>query len=380
MEYDASTRESSLRLVSPIARGGREKSPNKGEFTVEQQSGLNIDLGDACSKTAYDWSKKTFVNRQGKAGMPCFKVDGAFANMLDFQGVNIGISSDGIGTKIELAERTGIYHTLGFDLMAMIIDDLVAGGFEPTTLSNIIDVDVLDADIIDQMMRGLHDAANEAGVAISGGEIAELGARIGGYGARMHFNWCATGIGILHSRLNAPIDGSAVTVGDAVMAFQSRGFRSNGFSLLRRIMQAQFGDEWHAAKYDDDRTWGEVLLTPSRIFAPMVCALLSAGIEIHGIAHITGGGIIGNFERVTKVNRVGALLDNLFPPLDMMQKVIALGNVAAESAYRYWNMGNGMLFVVNPSEVETVAKLAQQRGYNARRVGTITPEPGVRIV
>ena len=127
---------------------------------MEQQSGLNIDLGDACSKTAYDWSKKTFVNRQGKAGMPCFKVDGAFANMLDFQGVNIGISSDGIGTKIELAERTGIYHTLGFDLMAMIIDDLVAGGFEPTTLSNIIDVDVLDADIIDQMMRGLHDACS----------------------------------------------------------------------------------------------------------------------------------------------------------------------------------------------------------------------------
>ena len=347
---------------------------------MEQQSGLNIDLGDACSKTAYDWSKKTFINRRNKPGMPCFKVDGAFANMLDFQGVKIGISSDGIGTKIELAERTGIYHTLGFDLMAMIIDDLVAGGFEPTTLSNIIDVDVLDADIIDQMMRGLHDAANEAGVAISGGEIAELGARIGGYGARMHFNWCATGIGILHSRLNAPIDCSAVTVGDAVMAFQSRGFRSNGFSLLRRIMQAQFGDEWHAAKYDDDRTWGEVLLTPSRIFAPMVCALLSAGIEIHGIAHITGGGIIGNFERVTKVNRVGALLDNLFPPLDMMQKVIALGNVAAESAYRYWNMGNGMLFVVNPSEVESVAKLAQERGYNARRVGTITPEPDIRIV
>ena len=341
---------------------------------------MNIDLGDACSQNAYDWSKKTFANRKGKAGMPCLKVDGAFANMLDFQGVKIGISSDGIGTKVELAERTGIYHTLGFDLMAMIVDDLVAGGFEPTTLSNIIDVDALDAAIIDQLMRGLHDAANEAGVAISGGEIAELGSRIGGYGTRMHFNWCATGIGILHSRLTDPIDGSAVSVGDAVMAFQSRGFRSNGFSLLRRIMQEQFGGEWHAEKYDDARTWGEALLTPSRVFAPMVCQLLSAGVAIKGIAHVTGGGIAGNFERVTKVNHVGATLDNLFAPLEMMQRVIEIGGISKEAAYRYWNMGNGMLFVVNPSDVERVAQLAQQRGFHARRVGTITPEPGIQIL
>ncbi len=348
-------------------------------MNATQRSGMNINLGDECSRNAYNWAKKTFANRAGKAGAACLNVDGGFANLLDFNGVKIGISSDGIGTKIELAERTGIYHTLGFDLMAMIVDDLVSSGVEPTTLSNIIDLDFLDAEIINDLMRGLHDAANECGVAISGGEIAELGTRMNGYGARMHFNWCATGIGILHSSLKKPIDGSAAQVGDAVMAFQSRGFRSNGFSLLRTIMREQFGDEWHTAKYDDTRRWGEVLLTPSRIFAPMICRLLSNNIGIKGIAHITGGGIAGNFERVTKVNKLGATLDNLFPPLDMMQKVIELGRLSAETAYRYWNMGNGMLFVVAPPEADAVVRLSAEHGFNARRVGTITADPDIRI-
>jgi len=344
-----------------------------------QISGLNIDLGDQCSQNAYAWSKKTFPNRAGQAGMPCLKVDGAFANMLDFNGVKIGISSDGIGTKIELAERTGIYDTLGYDLMAMVVDDLATAGFEPTNISNIIDADVLDDDIIDHLMRGLHDAAQECGVAISGGEIAELGARISGYGDRMHFNWCSTGIGILHKQLTQPIDGSAVQPGDAVLAFQSRGFRSNGFSLLRRTMQTAFGDAWHTARYSDTQTWGDVLLTPSRIFAPMICTLLSAGVTLKGVAHITGSGIVGNFARVTKVNGVGAVLDNLFPPLAMMQKVIELGNISSETAYRYWNMGNGMLFVVAAAEVERALELAAQQGFPARRVGTITAEPEIQI-
>ena len=180
---------------------------------TQQQSGMDIDLGNECSKNAYHWSKKTFVNREGRAGMPFKGLDGAFSNMLDFKGTKIGIASDGIGTKIELAERTGIYDTLGYDLMAMVADDLTTAGFIPTNLSNIIDVDRLDYATIDELMKGLHDAANFTRVAISGGEIAELGKRIGGYGKGMHFNWCSTAIGILHDSLDKPIDGSDMEVG-----------------------------------------------------------------------------------------------------------------------------------------------------------------------
>jgi phosphoribosylformylglycinamidine cyclo-ligase len=345
----------------------------------EKNSGFDIDLGDQCSKNAYSWSKKTFKNRQQKAGMPCLKVDGMFSNMLDFYGTKLGISSDGIGTKIELAERTGIYHTLGYDLMAMVVDDLVAGGFEPTNISNILDVDFLDYEIIDKLMQGLHDTANEAGIVVSGGEIAELGTRICGYGERMHFNWCATAIGVLHEKLESPIDGNSVHVGDAVIALQSRGFRSNGFSLIRKTMRELFGDEWHMAKYDEDISWGEMLLTPSRIFSPIICTLLSTEFHIKGIAHITGGGIIGNLERVLNVSGVGAILDNLFEPLAVMKKLQNIGNISSETAYTYWNMGNGMLIIVDESETESILQKAKECDYNAKIAGKVVTERGIQI-
>ena len=347
---------------------------------VTKQSGFDIHLGDHCSTNAFSWSKKTFLNRHNKAGMPCLDVDGTFSNMLDFNGTKIGISSDGIGTKIELAERTGVYHTLGYDLMAMVVDDLIAGGFEPSNISNILDVDFLDYDIIDQLMQGLHDAANDTQVAISGGEIAELGNRICGYGEKMHFNWCSTAIGILHEKLERPIDGSDVQAGDIVISLQSRGFRSNGFSLLRKIMLEHFGKEWHTAEYDGTSSWGEALLTPSRLFAPAICRLLDTGVHIKGIAHITGGGIASNFQRVLKVNKVGAVLDNLFTPLPIMQKVQELGGITQEDAYTYWNMGNGMLFVADAENANAILETLGSIKYNSQVVGAIVAEPGVQLV
>lgn len=342
-----------------------------------QQSGMDIDLGNECSKNAYNWSKKTFANRDEKPGMPYKGLDGAFSNMLNFNGAKIGIASDGIGTKIELAERTKIYHTLGYDLMAMVADDLATSGFVPTNLSNIIDVDLLNYEVIDQLMQGLHDAANFTSVAISGGEIAELGKRIAGYGDGMHFNWCSTAIGILHDSLEQPIDGSVMEAGDVLIALKSRGFRSNGFSLIRRVMQATFGDTWHTEAYSDTQTWGEALLTPSLIFAPAITALLDAGCLLKGIAHITGGGIEDNLKRVLKTKQLGAVLDNLYEPLPVMKALQKLGNIPNEKAYLYWNMGNGMLMAVAENEVEKVLKTLEAKGYEAQVAGRLTAESGV---
>jgi len=344
-----------------------------------QQSGLDIDLGNKCSKNAFGWAKKTFPNRENKAGRLCLGVDGAFSNMIAFGKQRIGISSDGIGTKIELAERTGIYHTLGFDLMAMVVDDLIAGGFVPTNISNILDVDYLDYETVNALMQGLHDAANATNVAVTGGEIAELGTRIGGWGKGMHFNWCSTAIGVLHPNLANPINGKQVQAGDAVIALQSRGFRSNGFSAIRRIMQANFGDTWHTQAYNNTHTWGEKLLSPSLIFAPFISHLLDHNIALKGIAHITGGGIADNFSRVLKVNKLGATLQNLFEPHEVMRKLWTLGNIPAEKAYLWWNMGNGMLFVVPQNTVEQVQALAANSQYNIKVAGHITAEPTITI-
>jgi len=238
-------------------------------------SGLDIDLGNSCSQIAYGWAKKTFANRKSGSGNPLPSAAGGFSTVIDIGGVHIGISSDGIGTKIELAERMGIYNTLGFDLLAMVADDLAANGIETVNISNILDVDHLDANIVDQLMEGLHKAADFARITITGGESAELGNRIGGYGKGMHFNWGATGIGILPNGKEI-IDGRSVKAGDLLIALKSRGFRSNGFSLLRRIMENKFGSEWHKADYKSGKTWGEILLTPSLIYTPLIAQSVPA--------------------------------------------------------------------------------------------------------
>ncbi|MHB2149344.1 phosphoribosylformylglycinamidine cyclo-ligase [Calditrichota bacterium LG25] len=343
-----------------------------------KQSGLDIDLGNRCSKIAFEWAKKTFEFRPAGSGNPLPGLDGAFSNVMDFGGVKIGMASDGVGTKIELAERTKIYHTIAFDLVAMVVDDLAANGLEPVNLSNILDVDALDAAVIDRLMEGLYQAAKVARVTVTGGEIAELGSRIAGYGDGMHFNWAATGVAILPAGKKV-IDGQQVRPGDRIVALKSQGFRSNGFSLLRKIMENKFGSEWHAEPYDSQKTWGEILLTPSRIYTPLVVDLIKDGFELHGIAHITGGGIAENLQRVLKATGLGAVLDNLFAPQDFVLKIQELGAVAEKQAYRLWNMGNGMLLVVKAGQAEAVVQFAAKRQYQAKIAGTVHRESAIEL-
>jgi len=284
-------------------------------------TGYSIDLGNAASRNAYGWAKKTFATRAGRPGEPAQDLDGGFSNEIRFGQERLGISSDGIGTKIELAERLDKYDTLGYDLVAMTADDLIAAGFVPTNLSNIIDVNTIDYDVVDELMRGLHDACQFSKIAITGGEIAELGSRIGGFpGAKMNFNWASTAIGVLHPSLAQPLSGATAQAGDAVVALRSPSFRSNGYSLARKTLQRLFGDNWHNAPYDGNeelgmrneefpndnssflipnsslpKTWGEALLAPSLIYAPALTAVLDAGLPLRGAAHITGGGVADNF-------------------------------------------------------------------------------------
>ena len=206
-------------------------------------AGYSIEEGNAASKNAYHWAQKTFATRAGKPGEPAQDLAGGFSNEIRFGSERLGIGSDGIGTKIEVAERLDRYDTLGYDLIAMVADDLIVAGFVPTNLSNIIDVNTLDYAVVDELMRGLHDAAQFSQIAVTGGEIAELGNRIGGYpGAKMNFNWCSTAVGVLHPSLERPLSGANVRAGQAVVALHSPSFRSNGYSLARRALTKAFGE------------------------------------------------------------------------------------------------------------------------------------------
>ncbi|MBG8554312.1 AIR synthase-related protein [Hymenobacter guriensis] len=366
---------------------------------LKATAGYSIEEGNAASKNAYHWAQKTFSTRAGKPGEPAQDLAGGFSNEIRFGAERLGIGSDGIGTKIEVAERLDRYDTLGYDLIAMVADDLVVAGFIPTNLSNIIDVNTLNYEVVDELMRGLHDAAQFSQIAVTGGEIAELGNRIGGYpGARMNFNWCSTAVGVLHPSLERPLSGANVRAGQAVVALRSPSFRSNGYSLARRALTKAFGEKWHTAPYsgmkneelkidraeadnqqlttDSAKTWGEVMLAPSLIFSPGVAAVLDAGLPLHAAAHITGGGIADNFKRVLK-NGVGAELTNLFEPLSAMQQLAELAGITPTEAYLYWNMGNGMLLVTDEDQAEAVVGTLRSHGYQAQVAGRITQETDV---
>ena len=342
-----------------------------------KQSGIDIDLGNSCSKIAYDWAKKTFSNRKNKMGQLDVNLEGSFSNILYFDKIRLGIGSDGIGTKIEVAERMKKYDTLGYDLVAMVADDLVANGFQPTNLSNILDVDHLDEQIVDELMKGLHNASKEASIAVTGGEIAELGNRICGYGNKMHFNWCSTAIGYLPDELEKPIDGSEIQPGNKIIGLYSRGFRSNGFSLIRKILLDQFGDKWHEKAYSENQKWGDIALIPSDLYSPIVNKLIENDCKIHGIVHVTGGGLSDNTMRILKKKNLGALFNDIFEPHVYMKKLQTLGEVSEELAYRVWNMGTGMLIIADQEEATKICD--QIKTIETRICGTITEDRKIDI-
>lgn len=352
-------------------------------------AGVNVELGDDVSKLLYNAAKATWHNRQGKLGEVIVPFD-------DFSGVravNVGglptgtlmnIGFDGIGTKVEIAERVGDHSTMAFDLFAMVVDDAVVRGAEPVLVGSILDVNALGKDgetfleQVKQLAQGYVAAANAANVAVVNGEVAELGAHVQGYG-KFNYNWGAAVVWF--ARQDRMLTGQEVKVGDAVVALKEDGIRCNGFSLVRKIMRDTHGDDWHNVQYQD-KTLGAWVLHPSRIYCAAVVEMFGGVIgepkaAVHGVAHITGGGVAGKLGRVLKPSGLGARLDNLFTPSEMMLYCQEQGQVADDEAYKTWNMGQGML-VITP-EPDKVIAVAQQHNITAQVAGQIVAEPGITV-
>lgn len=334
-------------------------------MTTYKDSGVDVEMGDKCSAIAYQAAKNTFIGRKGLIGQPVAD-DGGFAGALDMGDYYLVQNDDGVGTKMEVAEKTGKFDTLGYDLIAMVADDAVCVGAEPISVTNTLDVNRVDEKIVTELMKGLEEAALEHKIVIPGGEIAELGRALNGY------VWNATAVGIVEK--HKLINGSTIKAGDKIIGLSCNGMRSNGLSLARHILKEKFGENWATEKFDETQTWGEVLLTPSKIFASAILEMHGrykeqAKAEIKGIAHITGGGIPGNLPRTLKKTGLGADLYNLPAPHPMMSKLIEIGNVSKEEAYKTWNMGVGMMIISN--DVETILNICGENEINAQIIGEI---------
>lgn len=338
-----------------------------------EESGVNIELGDECSKIAYEAAKSTFSLRKGMIGEPII-MEGGFSGAMDFGDFYLVQNDDGIGTKMIIARQAKKYDTMGYDLVGMVADDAICIGAEVVSVSNTIDVGKVDKEVITALMEGLKKACTEQKIVVPGGEIAELGSMVNGY------IWNSTAIGIVAKDKMITCDG--IEPGDELIGFGSNVFRSNGISLVRHIMTEKFGDNWVAEKYNDEMTWGEAVLAPTKIYHAAVLEMIGrykqeGTVNIKGIAHITGGGLPGNVVRILKKGGFGAEINNLPEPSDVVTQIKKFGNVDDAEAYKTWNMGIGMVLV--SSEFDKIKEIAGRHGIETYKIGKVTAEPGVKV-
>ncbi len=346
-------------------------------------AGVDLALGDAASRLLYKAARQTWKQRRDRLGTVIIPHD-------DFSGIRaievgnllpdtvMGIGFDGIGSKIEIAERLGAWATLAHDLFAMVCDDAVAQGAEPVLVGTVLDVNRVDLDAVAQLAEGYVSAAAAAGVAVLNGELAECGSRLSGYGP-FTCNW---GAGVVwFARRDRLLSGAAVRAGDAIVGLAETGCRSNGYTLLRQILLRQHGDDWHTVPHGET-TLGELALQPSRIFARAIVDMLG-GIDgdpqasLHGVVHVTGGGVPAKLGRLLRRANLGADLTSPLPPGPLLTYLQMQGPVSDREAYRVWNMGHGML-VCTP-QPDAVLAVAAHHGITAQVVGRLTAQRGIRL-
>ena len=290
----------------------------------------------------------------------------------------IAICTDGVGTKTVVASEIDRYDTIGFDCMAMNVNDLICVGARPLALVDYLGVHTLDENRIDQILQGLGAAAKEAGVAVPGGELAQLPDVIGSDGRSegdpRAFDLVGTAIGTLHP--NDLVLGERVAAGQAVIGIRSSGLHSNGFTLARRALAGA------GISFDDHLpelgcTVGEELIRPTEIYVRAVLGLWNEGLRPTGISHITGDGLL-NLCRLNQ--EVGYTLDDLFEPQPVFEVIAQAGEVPRAEMYEVFNMGTGLVLVTEPRDEAAVIDAIGARGHEARRIGYVTDEAGkVRV-
>ena len=279
-------------------------------------------------------------------------------------------ATDGVGTKAEIARQTGRLDTIGWDLVAMCVDDLVCVGAAPLFFLDYLAVGRLDPDAVEGLVSGIAAGCIEAGCALIGGEMAEHP----GVMATDQFDLVGFAVGAVER--DGVLDGSAAVVGDVLVGIESPNLRSNGFSLARRLV-------FDVAGHDlDDPAWegaattqADELQDPTVIYAPALVAAL-AHHEVHAVAHVTGGGLPGNLPRVMN-DRLDAVVDcSTWEVPRIFRELQAMGDVSDDEMDRVFNMGLGMVLVVPAVDVDGVLATLAAHDRSARVVGELVTGSG----
>ncbi len=328
-------------------------------------AGVSIQAGDKAVELMKVWVEK--ARRPEVLGGI-----GGFAGLFDASALKgyerplLASSADGVGTKVAIAQALDIHHTIGFDLVGMLVDDLVVCGAEPLFLTDYIATGRVVPERIAAIVQGIAEACVQAGCALIGGETAEHPGLLG----PDDYDVAGSTTGVVEAtHLLGP---GRVRPGDQIVAMRSSGLHSNGYSLVRHVLLSADGAGWELGRHVDElgRTLGEELLEPTRIYAK-ACLALARETRTHAMSHITGGGLAANLERVLP-EEVSVRIDrSTWAPQPIFKLVQEAGNVALPDLEATLNQGVGMVAVVDADDVSRVLSVLGDHGVHAWVCGEV---------
>ena len=333
-------------------------------------AGVDIEAGDRAVELMKEWIATTY-RPEVVAGI------GGFAGLFDASALTscrrplLATSTDGVGTKVVIAQRLEIHHTIGIDLVAMVVDDIVVCGAEPLFMTDYIACGRVVPERIAAIVQGIAQACTTAGCALIGGETAEHPGLLG----PDEYDLAGAVTGVVEA--DAVLGPDRVDAGDVVVAMAASGLHSNGYSLVRRVVFDIAGWELDRHVPELSRTLGEELLTPTRIYAPHCLALAGADdVDVHAMAHVTGGGLAANLARVLPSHLSARIDRGTWTPPPVFDLVASLGRIERAELERTLNMGVGMVAVVSSGTADRAVDLLTGRGVPAWIVGELVEGDG----
>ena len=332
-------------------------------------AGVDIDAGERAVDAMKGLVKSTYrpevLGELGGFG-------GLFAVPSGYRAPVLVASTDGVGTKLAVARAMDRYTTVGIDLVAMCVDDLVCQGAEPLFFLDYQVHGSLSVDVVSQLMEGIAQGCRQAGCAILGGELAEHPGSLGDE----DFDLVGFAVGIVER--DEVLGPSRVRVGDALIGLSSPGLRSNGYSLARRALAGRplDGPAWPGSS----TSLGAELLHPSIVYAQAVVSLLrdAEGVDVHAVSHITGGGLPGNLPRALGDDQRAVLRRGSWETPPIFAEIQRAGAISDQEMARVFNLGLGMIIVVAGESAGATVDWLEARGRDARIVGhVVAGEPGV---
>ena len=283
--------------------------------------------------------------------------------------------TDGVGTKLRLAQLMNKHDTIGIDCVAMCVNDIICGGASPLFFLDYIACGKNDPARIADIVAGITEGCRQAGCALIGGETAEHP----GLMAEDDYDVAGFSVGIVDEE--KIIDGKALAAGDTLIGLASTGVHSNGFSLVRKVLDVEHADLTSPMEELGGKSQGETLLTPTRIYVKAILALLKGGIDVHAISHITGGGFYENVPRMMTEGLTARIDLSTFPRLPIFDLIEKKGGIPTRDMYNTFNMGIGMILALPAAQAEQAMELLAQAGEQAYVIGSVVDgDAGVELV